>query len=173
MAYLRLVEPSVALEKEYRDMLHDWQMTGEPLIPFVLKMDAADFGEMVRQLHGYRQGIGVPATFVPHATYWLIDGENKILGVVNIRPYLNQALRKRGGHIGYGVRPSERRKGYATRMLQLALAEAKGMGIKKALITCDKANTGSARVIMGNSGILEAEETIAGVLVQRYWIEIN
>jgi len=108
------------------------------------------------------------------ATTYFAVYNNKIIGSVNIRHSLNEPLLIRGGHIGYGVRPSERRKGFAAKMLALALEECKKLGIKKVLVTCDKDNIGSARTIQKNGGILENEFTDdAGGIIQRYWIDIG
>ena len=168
---LRLSAPDVAFERAYLEMLADWQQTGEKLVPFVLRMDPSDFPAMVRKLEGYGRGENIPESFVPHLTYCLIDPDNRILGVVNIRPRLNENLRVRGGHIGYGVRPSERGKGYATAMLRLALTKAWETGLDRVLLTCDQDNIASARVIMKNGGRLDAEEMMDGVAIQRYWID--
>jgi predicted acetyltransferase len=97
---------------------------------------------------------------------------NIFVGAVNIRHYLNESLLFDGGHIGDGIRPSERRKGYATAMIQLALDECKKMGITKVLMVCDKDNIGSAKSIIKNGGILENEIYSDGVLQQRYWINL-
>jgi len=75
------------------------------------------------------------------------------------------------GHIGDSIRPSERRKGYATAMIGLALKEAKALGIDRVLMCCDKENIGSAKSIMKNGGVLENEVVVDGVVEQRYWIE--
>jgi len=108
---------------------------------------------------------------VPATTYFCFcDG--KIVGNIQVRHYLNDYLFKQGGHIGYSVRPSERCKGYATKMLALALDECKKLGITKALLTCDKNNIGSARTIQKNGGVLENEIIIDdGEIMQRYWID--
>lgn len=79
-----------------------------------------------------------------------------------------------GGHIGDGIRPSERRKGYATAMLRLALEKCRALGIRRVLMTCDKDNIGSAKSIIKNGGILENEVMNEdGVLEQRYWIDLD
>ena len=126
---------------------------------------------MVEKLRGFSKGIGIFPNFVEHSTYWLVNSEKKILGVANIRHRLNGKLRKRGGHIGFGVCPSERNKGYATEMLKLALEKARDLGITKALLTCDKSNVASARVIRKNGGRLDSEEVLEDHMIQRYWID--
>ena len=111
---------------------------------------------------------------VPDSVFFLLDTErNRLLGAVNIRHYLNEFLLKEGGHIGDGIRPSERRKGYATEMIRLALNECRKMGIDKVLMTCNKDNIGSAKSIINNGGILENEFINSnGEIEQRYWITI-
>ena len=86
--------------------------------------------------------------------------------------YLNASLLKNGGHIGDGVRPSMRRRGIATKMIELALAECKRLGIPKVLMVCDKDNIGSRKSIVNNGGILENEIVCDGKIEQRYWINL-
>ena len=110
---------------------------------------------------------------VPDSTFFCLDEErNIVVGAVNIRHYLNDALLLNGGHIGDGVRPSERRKGIATKMISLALDECRKLGIQKVLMVCDKDNVGSAKSIRNNGGVLENEIVVNGVVEQRYWIEL-
>lgn len=71
------------------------------------------------------------------------------------------------------MRPSERKKGYATKMLSLSLSLVKQLGIKKALVTCDKINIASAKTILNNGGVLENEVIEEGEVTQRYWINIK
>ena len=93
---------------------------------------------------------------------------------MNIRHYLNEALLKEGGHIGDGIRPSERRKGYATEMIRLALIECRKLGIDRVLMTCEKNNIGSAKSILKNGGVLENEFVNSeGCVEQRYWIRVD
>lgn len=79
----------------------------------------------------------------------------RIVGMIDLRHRLNDFLAEYGGHIGYSVRPDERRKGYAKQMLALALDEAKKRGINRVLVTCDDGNTASAHTILANGGVFE------------------
>ena len=112
---------------------------------------------------------------VPDSVFFLLEVErNILLGAVYIRHYLNDYLLQYGGHIGDGIRPSERGKGYATEMIRLALTECKRLGIDKVLMICDKSNVASARTIIKNGGILENEFADEdGEINQRYWITLD
>lgn len=115
----------------------------------------------------------VKAGLVPSTTYLCIrESDNKLIGFIDCRHRLNNFLTKFGGHIGYSIRSSERRKGYAKQMLALALNKYKEMNIDKVLITCDKNNMGSAKTIMSNGGILENELSKGDKITQRYWVKI-
>ncbi len=107
----------------------------------------------------------VPSHWVPSTTLWWVD-QSTYLGRLSIRHRLNQHLREMGGHIGYDMRPSARRRGHATAMLGAALPLAKALGIDPALITCDTTNLASRRVIEKNGGVLEDERH--GKL--RFWV---
>ena len=112
--------------------------------------------------------------YVPYSTLFCLDEERDLfVGAVNIRHYLNESLLLNGGHIGDGVRPSERRKGVATRMIGLALEKCKKIGLDKVVMVCDKNNIGSAKSIVNNGGILENEILVEGIMEQRYWISIS
>jgi predicted acetyltransferase len=95
-----------------------------------------------------------PEGFVPVTNLWLADGD-EFLGRIAIRHSLTPILLEAGGHIGYDIRPSARRKGYATAMLREALPIAFDLGIDPALVTCDVDNIASRRVIERNGGVLE------------------
>ena len=96
-----------------------------------------------------------------------------VVGVSNIRHSLTAALRREGGNIGYGIRPSARRRGFGATILRKSLDRAGALGLSRVLVTCAKSNVGSVKAILRNGGILESEEYLAdrGELVQRYWIE--
>ena len=113
-----------------------------------------------------------PNGWVQCSTYFLCDG-GEIIGTTQVRHSLNEATLHKGGHIGYGIRPSERGKGYGAQILALALNECRALGIDKALVTCDKDNAASAGTILRNGGVLENEFVEEdGNIVQRYWIVV-
>ena len=109
-----------------------------------------------------------PAGRVPCTTLWYVEGP-VYLGRLAIRHRLTPALLETGGHIGYDVRPSARRRGHATAMLRSALPVARGLGIDPALVTCDTGNVASRRVIEANGGVLEDERK--GKL--RFWVSTD
>jgi predicted acetyltransferase len=106
-----------------------------------------------------------PSGYVPCTTMWWVDGD-QYLARIAIRHQLNEFLLNVGGHIGYDVRPSARRRGHATAMLRAALPVAHQLGIDRALITCDWDNVGSRKTIEANGGIFEDRR---GVKL-RYWV---
>lgn len=101
-----------------------------------------------------------------------VNENNKMVGIVNIRYNLSEELALKYGNIGYGVCPSERRKGIASLMLKKALEKCKEKGLKKVILGCRKDNIGSAKTILKNGGILEREEMEEGIINQYYLITV-
>ena len=168
-----LLTPTTDLQEEYLDFYNEWKDSGETMIPWVISKNPANFPAMVQELLDAHNGINIPETWVPDSTYWLVTDENKIVGAVNIRHSLTEHLFNAGGHIGYGIRPSERRKGYATKLLELSLEKTKKLNITRALVVCDAVNTASEKTILHNGGVRDddfIEED--GNVVRRYWIEL-
>ena len=166
----------VKLEEKYKEqlfeMMDEWSNSGEKIIPYAIRK--ADY----HNFDLYRESIEVKEeteNSVLDSTYFALDIERNIfVGAVNIRHYLNNQLLKNGGHIGDGVRPSERRKGYATEMIRLALEECKKIGIDRVLMVCYKDNIRSRKSIINNGGVLENELPAEdGKIDQRYWISLN
>ncbi len=167
---LRLVKLTEKYSHHLNDMMEEWYKADEEIIPYAIrKVDYRDFENYMSTLEVKDSKDG----WVPDSTFFCLDEERDMfVGAVNIRHDLNDFLLLHGGHIGDGVRPSERRKGIATKMIALALLECKKLGIEKVLMVCDKDNIGSAKSIQNNGGILENEITDEGTVEQRYWIHI-
>ncbi|MGD2274380.1 GNAT family N-acetyltransferase [Bacillus wiedmannii] len=168
-----LLTPTIDLQEEYLDFYNEWKDSGETMIPWVISKDPSNFPAMIQELLDAHNGINLPESWVPDSTYWLVTDENKIVGAVNIRHSLTEHLFNAGGHIGYGIRPSERRKGYATKLLELSLEKMKELNITKALVVCDEVNTASEKTILHNGGLRDddfIEED--GNVVRRFWIEL-
>ena len=169
----------VKLTPEYKDqlvdMLSEWKAdiikNNTNHSPWaIFKNDWNDFDYYLENLETKEAKDGL----VPDSTFFCLDKDRNIfVGAVNIRHYLNEGLLATGGHIGDGIRPSERRKGYATAMIGLALEECKKLGIKRVLMCCDKDNVASAKTIINNGGVLENEVMEDGHLEQRYWIDLD
>lgn len=139
-------------------------------------LENATYGEWLLKLRADVDIANIPEGRVPAWTYFYVrEADGKIVGMVNIRSALNDFLREEGGHIGYSVRPTERRKGYATAMLRDTLGFCGAIGLRDVLITCDKGNLASARVIRSCGGVLKDERfsEIYREIVQRYWIKLT
>lgn len=134
-----------------------------------------NYDEWLRKLENDLDIPNIPEDRVPANTYFFIRiQDKKIIGMINIRHKLNEFLHNEGGHIGYSIRPTERKKGYGTLMLKLGLEKCRELNLSKVLITCDKINIASAKVIQNNNGILE-NEVFSGTfsaIIQRYWINL-
>lgn len=169
----------IKLTREYKDklieMIEEWRadqtQNHTNCSPWaIFRNNCHDFDYYIVHLENKSTTDG----WVPDSVFFLLDDTtDRLLGAVDIRHYLNDALLKDGGHIGDGIRPSERRKGYATKMIHLALDECRKLGLDRVLIVCSKDNIGSAKSIIRNGGILENEITGSdGAVMQRYWIQL-
>ena len=132
--------------------------------------------DWLAQVARYENPETVPPDRVPCTQYiYVREGDNKIVGMLQIRHTLNETLRKYSGHIGYSVCPSERRKGYATRMLAAALEKCREMGLTRVMLSCRPENEASRRTILKNGGTYEStvHEPEKGRDLERYWIELT
>lgn len=173
---LQLVKLSYEYKEQFFDMMEEWKTDIEKNHTnhspwMIFRNDYRDFDYYLENLEIKEE---TPEGRVPDTTLFCLDVErNRLVGAVNIRHYLNEGLLYDGGHIGDGIRPSERQKGYATAMIALALKECKKLGIDRVLMCCDKDNIGSAKSIQKNGGVLENEVlSEEGTIEQRYWIQL-
>lgn len=172
---MRLVEPSLEMRESYLSLVREFTERGEALVPFTLELDTEDFPGFLQRLKGFARGIGIPEGFVPHSTYWLVDDKNEVVAVSNLRHRLTERLRQDGGHIGYGVRPSSRRRGYGRIVLAKTLEVARARGLERVMLTTRKWNVGSINVIRRNGGVLERERHVPekNETILLFWIELG
>ena len=173
---IELVRLSPKFERHLTEMMDEWwPAEGNDIVPYAIrKNDYRDFGSYLENLDNDDEAAREKG-LVPDITYFALDpGRDIFIGAVNIRKYLNEKLLRYGGHIGDGVRPSERNKGYGTEIVRLALEKCRELNIERVLMTCDRDNLASAKVIQKNGGVLESEiaDPDDGELVQRYWIDL-
>ena len=173
---LRLIKLTEEYREELCAMIDEWrkdqEMNHTNHSPWaIFKNDCADFDYYLSHLDIAEPEGGL----MPESAFFLLDEErNRLLGAVGIRHCLSEYLLREGGHIGAGIRPSGRRKGYGTKLILLSLEECAKLGIDRVLLVCDKDNTGSARAIEKAGGVLE-NEIIGeeGKPVQRWWITLH
>ena len=173
---IKLIEPTMAIEKEllaYRQAFLDSGDSMDGAGPLRRYENIADW---LRDSALYKDPATVPEDKVPATQYVGIrESDGKVVGMLQIRHELNDYLRKFAGHIGYSVRPDERRKGYASAMLAAALPLCRELGLDRVMITCHDTNEGSRRTILANGGVYEstAYEPDRQVNLQRFWIELT
>ena len=117
----------------------------------------------------------LPDGLVHNDLYWIVD-EGEVIGFLSFRHTLNDWLREAGGHIGYAVRASRRRRGYASAALSLGLERAREIGLGRVLVTCDDDNIASARTIEKAGGVLQdvSDQSARGLaMLRRYWIALS
>jgi predicted acetyltransferase len=171
-----LVAPSQSLRLSWLQAREEW---GRDVLPSGAGLHHDDDVETVRGFQAWverlrRQAdVSVPAgAGRVHATYWWIVEGRTYLGAISLRHTLNDFLLNAGGHIGYGVRPSARRRGVATWALGAVLPTARELGIDRVLVSCDEDNLPSARAIERNGGVLDDIRHTELGLTRRYWISL-
>ncbi|GAP13363.1 predicted acetyltransferase [Longilinea arvoryzae] len=176
MDRLELVIPNRTHEAAAREYILEHIEQGETVLHGAAGLERdPSYVEWLERLKVNSDEKTVLPGYVAATTFFAIrPGDGRIVGTIQIRHRLNEFLRSYGGHIGYGVRPSERNKGYATQMLTLALAYARQIGLTKVMLACNRDNEASRRTILKCNGVLEREFLHTdGKMVQVYWITIG
>jgi predicted acetyltransferase len=170
---VELIDPIPEMGLAYRRFLREFIAEGEEGLLLHLPDEKEAPEECVGRLRDHSLGLNLPDGGGPCTTYWLLSEEEVLLGEVLIRHRLTQALENYGGHIGYMVRPGERGKGYATKMLALALEKSRALGLKRVMVACEPGNIASMRVIQKNGGkLIDEPAAKADPKTSRYWIDL-
>ena len=154
-------------------MVREFMQTDEPIFNnFPLALE--NFTAFITELEDEAEGRNLPPDIYPQRTYWAVTNSDIIVGEIRLRPTIPAPFELQAGHIGYNIRPSQRRKGYATQQLTLVLNEARKHDLKKVMLPVRKGNIGSERAIQKNGGYVDGqnEDNETGEVTVHYWINL-
>ncbi len=170
---LKLIQPSIEYREQILNYKKEFLLNSDSMAGTAGLERCGSFEEWLQNVYANSINETVHEGLVPETVYLAIRTEdNHLVGMIEIRHELNDFLLQHGGNISYSVRITERRRGYAIEMLNLALIESKKLGLRRVLITCDKKNIASAKTVLKNGAVLENEVDEGSRITQRYWIEI-
>ena len=169
MDNLILVKPTIDLKEKALEYKKEHFDNGEQIINGSALLDKLDYEDWIKHI----EKSSVDENWVDASTFFVLrELDKRIIGMVDIRHRLNKFLAHFGGHIGYSVRPSERKKGYGTKILEKGLKYAKTINIRRVMLACYKDNEGSKKIIVKCGGKLAEEYTyIDNKIIQIYWID--
>ena len=170
-----LIRPSDEYSEQIASYRQEFLLAGDSMDGTGALRKTSDIAEYIKTSIAREKVENVPSDRVPATQFLFIrKRDNRLLGMLQIRHHLNDYLEKYAGHIGYSVRPSERRHGYAKKMLKMVLPYCEKIGILKVLITCIDGNIGSEKTILANGGVYEStiHEPNENIDLKRFWIEL-
>ena len=168
MDRLKLVIPKKEHETAVMDFREEFLKVKERVSGGAGLEQAENYGEWLERKYIPHYGL------VDEAVFLAFDGSETLVGISDIRLGTNDFIQTFAGRIGYSVRPSQRRKGYASEILRLTLEKAAQYGFQKILITCNEPNIASAKIIEKNGGVLEKMIPHPGFPdVKRYYIDLS
>lgn len=169
---IKLVGINEIEEKQFKEYLESWRNMNERITPSSCEMKSLTFDKWRKEQLLLQKSETLPQGIVRAESLFLIEDNGYILGVINLRYAMTEELLKFGGHMSFGVRPEERRKGYGFIMIKLALNTLRANGINRALITVTRENKAAKNIIRKIGGCLENAYESAGNVIDRYWISL-
>lgn len=171
---MKLVKYNEIDEKEYDLYMSEWEKNSETIVPLASSRGDLDFEQVQKKFHDRTLETVREKGFVPATLFFLVDDFGKIFGALDLRHELNEYLALCGGHIGYGVRPSERGRGFGKKQLSLGLLKAKELGLSQVLVTCGEENVKSAKTIEACGGVYENThvDTTDNRATKRYFFDL-
>ena len=170
---IKLIRPSKEHEKEALEFKKEFFDNGENTINGSELLDQTDsYESWLQAVTNNASKATVNPEWVVTDTYFAIDENERIVGVIDFRHELKGFL-KDFGNSGYSVRPSERKKGYATQMLSLILERAKETGLKSFQLSAEKSNTPSIKTIIKNGGKYSRSFTVNNEEADVYIIDLS
>lgn len=169
---LKLVRPTLEMKQAALDFKQEFFDNGERVINGSEMLDNMDnYEEWLSSVTDNRFGETVNPNWVVTDTFFAVDGNEKIVGIIDLRHTLNDFL-KDFGNSGYSVRPSERKKGYATKMLAMIKQVAKEVGLNKLQLSVERDNSPSVKTIVNNGGVYERSFEFFGEMADVYMVEL-
>ena len=175
MKELDLIKPTVEYAKQIMEYRQEFLDAGDSMDGCGPLRRLDDPEEYLKACKDYENIETVPQDKVQATQFFCVRmNDGKIIGMIQVRHYFNEYLEKYAGHIGYSIRPGERRKGYAKEMLNLALPFCREIGLDKVLISCIDGNIGSEKTILANGGVYEStvHEPNSNRFLKRFWIQL-
>ncbi len=173
---MKLLAPSMKYAKEIQKFREEFVLKGGDMDGCLSLRRMSKISDWIEQCEKFSKAETCPKGFVPTSQFiYLREADNKIVGVIQIRHYLNDYLRMYGGHIGYSVCHSERRKGYATKMLKEILPVCRSLGLHEIMISCLKENVASKKTILNNGAVYDSivYEPEHDVYLEKYWLDLE
>lgn len=167
----KIIELTPGHEEAYISYIKEWEAEGNKIVPMAASRGDKTYAQLLESLEYHKSDAVYDQGWVPASLYFLEDDQGILLGAIHFRHELNENLMVEGGHLGYGVRPSQRGHGLGSKMLAMTLELPELKAIDRVLITCDDDNIGSAKTIEKNRGHLENKVAVGDKMVRRYWIE--
>jgi predicted acetyltransferase len=172
---MKLTEPTMEYEQQIRAWRKAFLECGDSMDGTGGLRDFENPEDWIRFSENNKNPETVSEGLVPATQYMLVrEEDHTIVGMIQVRHCFNDYLEKYAGHIGYSVRPTERRKGYSKEMLKMALPYCREIGLDKVLISCIDGNVGSEKTILANGGVYEStvHEPNSNKDLKRFWIEL-
>jgi len=173
---IQLIPPDMTFKSQYKEMMDEWFAYGGRLNPGALQSNGSSYETWLRWIDEDAHEDTCPPGSVPQTMYFAVRDDGKLIGAVTVRHRLNDKTNNSsgGGHVGFGVRPSERRRGYASEILRLALKKLAERGVDKVTINCASDNIGSEKTILANGAVFQDEVTNSeGEKTKRFRIRNN
>lgn len=172
MSVIKLVEITFIDESQFKEYMDSWRREEERISPSSCEMGALSFRQWKDEQISLSQESTLPEGMVRAETLFLVEDNGYIIGTINLRYAMTEELLKFGGHMSFGIRPEERKKGYAFIMIKLALNRLRVNGIIKALVTIRRDNKPARKTIQKIGGRLENSYEMKGHVIDRYWISL-
>ena len=169
---IRLVRPEIAHKAQAEQFKAEFFDCGERVINGSELLDQTDSYEAwLEAVTANRSAETVSPDWVVTDTFFAVDETGRIAGIIDLRHTLNDFMRD-FGNCGYSVRPSERRKGFATEMLRLLCAEAKAAGMTELHLSVERENLPSVKTILKNGGVYARSFSFEGQPADIYRITL-